>query len=77
MKLRLEENTLRLRLSAKEVAEFRRSGRLETVVALGLGATDKLTYALERTATVSGSKPQLKHSNGHITVLLPAPLADA
>jgi len=76
MKLRLEDNTLRLRLSPEELVEFRQSGHLETVVSLGSSATDRLTYTLARADTISGSEPQLKHSPGHITILLPAALAD-
>ncbi|GAA3933660.1 DUF7009 family protein [Hymenobacter algoricola] len=77
MKLRLEDNTLRLRLSAADLTEFSRAGRLETVLLLGLAATDTLTYALVRAADLAGSEPQLIYAPGHITIALPAPLADA
>ena len=76
MKLRLEDNTLRLRLSSEEVAAFHQSGRLETVVPLGLNPTNRLTYALERSNITSGSEPQITYSPGLITILLPAALAD-
>ncbi|MBG8554298.1 DUF7009 family protein [Hymenobacter guriensis] len=74
MKLRLEDNTLRLRLDPPEVAEFRQHGLLETVVPLGLQATDQLTYTLERTADVSALTVQTEV--GCIRVLLPAAVAD-
>ncbi|MCR5887444.1 hypothetical protein LRS06_06540 [Hymenobacter sp. J193] len=75
MKLRLEDNTLRLRLDQPEVTAFRQHGRLETVVPLGLRATDQLTYTLERTTDVPALTVQAEA--GCIRVLLPAAVADA
>ncbi|ALD22291.1 DUF7009 family protein [Hymenobacter sp. DG25A] len=76
MKLRLEDNTLRLRLSPEEVTEFSRLGRLQTVVPLGPLATDCLTYTLERDAASPGRTPGISYEGARIRVLLPAPLAD-
>ncbi|MBC6699855.1 DUF7009 family protein [Hymenobacter puniceus] len=75
MKLRLEDNTLRLRLDPPEIVDFAQHGRLETVVPLGLLASEQLRYSLERTADASALT--LQHQAGHIRVLLPADLADA
>ncbi|MBD2717080.1 hypothetical protein KBK19_18700 [Microvirga sp. STR05] len=75
MKLRLEDNTLRLRLSPEEVMEFGHAGRLHTAVPLGPVPEDTLTYILERT-TAAGPELQLAYTPGHITVLVPAALAD-
>ena len=75
MKLRLEDNTLRLRLSAEEVTAFGHAGRLHTVVPLGPSSADVLTYILERTMA-TGSELRLAYTPGHITVLVPAALAD-
>jgi hypothetical protein len=45
MKLRIYENSLRLRLTQSEVAEFRRPGRVEATICF---APDrKLSYSLE------------------------------
>ncbi len=77
MKLRLEDNTLRLRLSPEELVEFIRAGRLETIVPLGLASTDTLTYTLARAAGLAGSGPELTYTPGHVTVALPAALSDA
>lgn len=74
MKLRLEDNTLRLRLDPPEVAEFREQGRLETVVPLGLTASDQLTYTLERDTVVA--ELTIQAAAGSIRVLLPAAVAD-
>lgn len=48
MKLRIEDNSLRLRLSDDEVAHFAQTGRVESTVQLGPRPEDQLTYALER-----------------------------
>lgn len=77
MKLRLEDNTLRLRLSPEEVAEFSHAGHLETVVPLGLTPADTLTYTLARATNLAGSEPELIYAPGHITIALPAALSDA
>ncbi|GAA4380959.1 DUF7009 family protein [Hymenobacter koreensis] len=74
MKLRLEDNTLRLRLDPPEVTAFAAHGRLETVVPLGLAAADQLSYTLERDADASAVT--VRHETGRIRVLLPAAVAD-
>jgi hypothetical protein len=76
MKLRLEDNTLRLRLSPEEVAEFSRQGRLETVVPLGPNPQDRLVYTLERDEALVGSMPMVRYGTGALAVQLPAVLAD-
>ena len=48
MKLRLEDNTLRLRLSAAEVQTFAATGRVQAATHLGPGPSQQLSYALER-----------------------------
>jgi hypothetical protein len=77
MKLRLEDNTLRLRLSPEELTEFSQLGHLATVVPLGLAPTDTLTYTLTRAASLAGAELQLAYVPGHLTIALPAALADA
>ncbi|QNH62457.1 DUF7009 family protein [Hymenobacter sediminicola] len=75
MKLRLEDNTLRLRLSQEEVKEFGHAGQLHTVVPLGPAPTDTLTYTLERTADAS-LELRLAYTPGRITVQVPSVLSD-
>ena len=77
MKLRLEDNTLRLRLSPEEVVDFHQAGCLETVVPLGLSVTDRLIYSLLRDETAAGSAPSVSYRSGRMIVHLPASLADA
>ncbi|MCB2406529.1 DUF7009 family protein [Hymenobacter lucidus] len=74
MKLRIEDNSLRLRLSAAEVAQFTAAGRLESVVRLGPLPTDRLTYALEQ---VDAAEFQFSYAAGSLTVLVPAAAATA
>lgn len=76
MKLRLEDNTLRLRLSPEEVTEFGRAGRLHTIVPLGPASADTLTYSLERAADATGPELRLAYTPGKITVRVPPQLAD-
>jgi hypothetical protein len=45
MKLRIHENSLRLRLTQKEVAQFRSSGRVDALVYFASGR--RLSYSLE------------------------------
>ena len=72
MKLRFEENSIRLRLSEAEVAQFAQSGRVSVVVPLGLTERENLTYALERSET---EEFRITHGAGAITVKVPATLA--
>lgn len=46
MKLRIHENSIRLRLTQKEVAHFQRSGRADTTIRFAPGRT--LSYSIER-----------------------------
>ena len=82
MKLRIEDDTLRLRLSGAEVAEFGHTGRVAAVVHFGTGAGQQLTYALERGSeppqTLPQAEPvQVHYEPGALTVLVPFALAKA
>lgn len=72
MKLRIEDNSLRLRLSEEEVRLFAESGRVAAVVPLGPTATDSLTYALER---AENEDFRISYGVGALTVKVPAALA--
>ncbi|WP_139925258.1 hypothetical protein [Hymenobacter sp. DG01] len=72
MKLRIEDNSLRLRLSEDEVKQFADAGRVAAVVPLGPTETDHLTYALERAET---EEFRVTYGAGAITVKVPAALA--
>ncbi|QJX46599.1 hypothetical protein HMJ29_06460 [Hymenobacter taeanensis] len=74
MKLRLEDNTLRLRLDPPEVDAFQQNGKLETIVPLGLAAADQLTYTLERDPATPALT--VRHEANRIRVVVPALVAD-
>ncbi|TGE27637.1 DUF7009 family protein [Hymenobacter metallicola] len=72
MKLRLEDNSLRLRLSEAEVQQFAETGRVAVSLSLGPTNSDSLTYALER---AESEEFRITHGAGAITVKVPAALA--
>lgn len=75
MKLRIRDNTIRLRLTQPEVTRFARTGRVEARTRFGPGVHEVLTYALER----DPEAPALyaRWQGGSVTVYLPAETADA
>lgn len=80
MKLRIEDDTLRLRLSAGEVREFAEQGRVEAAVHFGSGPGQQFTYALERGSepaeTLAGAESvQVHYEPGALTVRVPFALA--
>ena len=74
MKLRIEDDTLRLRLSDAEVQAFAATGRVATAVHFGAEADQQLTYALERAEAAAVG---VRYAPGTLTVLVPRALADA
>lgn len=72
MKLRIEDNSLRLRLSEAEVQQFAEGGRVAAVLAMGSTDADSLVYALERGETEDF---RVTYGAGAITVKVPAALA--
>ena len=82
MKLRIEDDTLRLRLAQRELTEFAETGRVEGAVHFGLNPEQRLTYALERGSerpqTMPDEEPvQVHYEPGALTVLVPFKLAKA
>lgn len=76
MKLRLEDNTVRLRLSSEEVTTFQQQGRLETVVLLGPSVSDRIVYAIQRDETAPDSDLSVSYTAGRVVVRLPPQVAD-
>ena len=78
MKLRIEDDTLRLRLSDAEVQEFAATGRVVAAVHFGPEAGQQLSYALERTAPdAAPAAVRVRYAPGALTVLVPAAVANA
>ncbi|GAB3231369.1 hypothetical protein GCM10027346_17790 [Hymenobacter seoulensis] len=72
MKLRLEDNSLRLRLSDAEVQQFAETGRVAVVLSLGPTEPETFTYALER---VESEEFRIGYGAGALTIKVPAALA--
>jgi len=76
MKLRLEENSLRLRLSEAEVRQFAATGRVAYTIAFGAGPGQTLDYALERLPEASpATTVQVRYAAGALAVEVPVALA--
>ena len=75
MKLRIEDDTLRLRLSEREVREFAQKGRVAAVVHFGPGPQQRMTYALEQAAEANAAAVQVRFDATGLTVLVPTAVA--
>lgn len=76
MKLRLEENSLRLRLSEAEVTQFAATGQVAYTLVFGPNPGQTLLYALERLpASAVASAVQVRYAAGLLAVEVPAALA--
>src|ERR1700690_3389260 len=64
MKLRLHGNSLRLRLSQADVAQFSKTGYVEETIEFGPGAN--LCYILESSSKITF--PQAPYQNGEVRV---------
>lgn len=74
MKLRMKNNSVRLRLTRTETARFAETGRVEETIEFGLEPFQKLVYALEADSEIA--EPQAFVENNRITVLIPKTRAD-
>ncbi|QKG53202.1 DUF7009 family protein [Hymenobacter sp. BRD67] len=73
MKLRLEENSLRLRLSDAEVQEFAQAGRVAYTIVFGAGPGQALVYALEALpASAEAKAVGVRYEAGNLVVEVPA-----
>jgi hypothetical protein len=71
MKLRIHENSLRLRLTQKEVAQFRRSGRVDAAVYF---TPDRmLSYSME--SLPNAAEVSADFDDRAIRILIPASIA--
>jgi len=71
MKLRIQGNSLRLRLSQSEVAQFSKTGFVEDGIQFSPGA--RFSYTLESMSSLSA--PQAIYANGSLSIRVPG--ADA
>jgi hypothetical protein len=68
MKLRLQFNSIRLRLKRSEVEQFVRTGRLEEKIVFGDAAGDTLHYVLEASDLMSSPRAGFKAGRIHVQV---------
>ncbi len=74
MKLRVKNNSVRLRLTQSEVSVFARSGRIEEAIEFGVEPHQRLVYALE-TGTKTETLLAMMKDN-RITIFVPKIKAD-
>lgn len=73
MKLRIKDNTLRLRVSRSDLARLMATGRIESTIHFTGVAGEKWTYALETNQETD--VPSLEYKMAEVTVIIPAPQA--
>ena len=77
MKLRLEENSLRLRLSEAEVAQFASTGQVAYTIVFGPEAGQTLVYSLEQMPkTDPALVVRVRYAAGALAIEVPATLAE-
>jgi len=67
MKLRMHQNSIRLRLNQDEVAQFSKTGYVEETIELAPGAS--FSYVLESSSTIP--VPEATYKNGELRVQIP------
>ena len=73
MKLRVQGNSLRMRLSEAEVSQFGQTGRVEETIQFGPEEDQILRYVLAKTTTASGLS--ISFTNNTVTVQVPEVIA--
>ena len=73
MKLRIQNNTLRLRLTRSELARLEETGRVTAHTEFGEAPDQRLVYTLE--SSNESSNLSARYAHGNITVTLPPSLA--
>ncbi len=74
MKLRLRENSIRLRLLQSEVRQLREIGNVSETIVFGVNPTENLTYSLRVSAEATEIRAQMM--DNQIEVFLPLKTAE-
>lgn len=74
MKLRLRENSIRLRLLQNEVTQLREIGNVSETIVFGVNPTEYLTYSLRTSAEVLEISAQM--IDNQIEIFLPMLIAE-
>ena len=72
MKLRIQGNSLRLRLSEAEISQFAEAGQVEETIAFSPDETNALRYTLQQT---SEKEVSVRFTNNVITISIPETMA--
>jgi hypothetical protein len=75
MKLRIKENTLRVRVSRSEVARLLAGDRLEETIHFTPEPIARFTYALQQERSLS--RPTVQYAENRVAILIPAEEANA
>jgi hypothetical protein len=75
MKLRVKHNSIRLRLTQTEVAQFAESGRVEEAIEFGTDPQQKFVYAIEKSA--GAGEISVAFADRRITVFVPSERAES
>jgi len=70
MKLRIKENTMRVRVSRSEVARLLAGDRLEETIHFTPEPVAKLSYALQQDQSLS--RPTVRYTENRVAILIPA-----
>lgn len=74
MKLRMKNNSVRLRLTQTEVARFAESGQVKETIEFGLEPYQQFAYALRSDSKIKEIQAVIE--NNRITILIPKTRAD-
>ena len=74
MKLRLRENSIRLRLLQSEVIRLRETGKVSETIVFGVNPAENLTYSLRTTAEAAEISARM--NGNQIEVFLPLLMAE-
>jgi hypothetical protein len=74
MKLRVKNNSVRLRLTQAEVARLAENGRVEELIEFGVKPNQRFVYALEISTETEEIRAKLE--NNRITILIPKTRAE-
>ena len=75
MKLRLRQNSIRLRLLQNEVRQLLETGSISETIAFGIDTSENLTYSLRNSEEAADIFAKV--ADNHIEVFLPIKMAEA
>jgi hypothetical protein len=74
MKLRIHDNSIRLRLTRSEIARFASAGAIESAIEFGPAADQQMRYGLE--SSPDASELEVRFEDRQLRILMPAGTAN-